>query len=191
MFDVLLTNVPPEILPSYPVILLAGDIEFNTIFLGELEKALRRGSRVLMSPRHRAALGAAFDRVAQHGDVDVLDPWVNPATGRPAAVSNDRLTRLCRDVLPITVEGDAVQYQVNRLPSGWVIELVNNRGVSKKPDRPAETDSTAVARVTLRPRIACVSAKEWRSGRTYQSTDSIALDIGSGATAFLEFVSKP
>ena len=44
IFDVLLTSVPPEILPTYPVILLAGDIEFDHAFLGELEKALRRGS---------------------------------------------------------------------------------------------------------------------------------------------------
>ena len=33
MFDVLLTSVPPDVLPAYPVILLAGDIDFSQAFL--------------------------------------------------------------------------------------------------------------------------------------------------------------
>jgi hypothetical protein len=186
IFDVVLTSVPPEVLPSYPVILMVGDIEFDNAFLGELEKALRRGSRVLMSPRHRAALAAEFDRIDRQGEVEVLEPWTNPSTARPAAVSNERLARLCRELLPVTVEGDAVQYQVNRLPTGWAVEIVNNRGVSKKKDEPAVTDPSAVARVTLRPRIRCASIKEWRSGRDYSPTASVELEVGPGATAFLQ-----
>ncbi len=191
IFDVLLTNAAPEMLPTYPAILLAGDIQFEHAFLGELEKALRRGSRVLMSERHRDALGKEFERVARHGDVEVLAPWTNPATGRPAAISEERLARLCRELLPIAVTGDAVQYQVNRLPGGWVVELVNNRGVIKRKDAPAVTDPAAVARVTLRPRVPWISATEWRSGKTYAPADSLVLDIGPGKTVFVEFAAAP
>jgi hypothetical protein len=191
MFDVLLTNVRPEVLPTYPAILLAGDIDFDDAFLGELEKALRRGSRLLMSERHRQALGAEFGRVSSQGDVEVLEPWVNPATGRPTALSNARLQKLCRELLPITVEGDAVQYQINRLPAGWVIELVNNRGVAKQKDRPAVTDPTAVARVRLTARFPCESINAWRSGRTHSGSDSVKVEIGPGMTEFVEFVSRP
>jgi hypothetical protein len=127
--------------------------------------------------------------VARQGDVEVLDAWTNPATDRPTAISNDRLARLCRDVLPIAVEGDAVQYQVNRIPSGWVLELVNNRGVSKKKDQPAVTDAAAVAHVTLRPRMPYTTATEWRSGRVHKPGEPIEVEIGPGATEFVAFAS--
>lgn len=186
IFDVLLTSVPPEVLPAYPVILLAGDITFDDGFLSELEKALRRGSRVFMAPRHRDALGDGFERVARQGTVEVLEPWTNPETGRSAAIANDRLARLRDELLPVAVTGDPVQYAVNRLPGGWVVELVNNAGVAKKPDEPAVTDPAAIARVTLTPRVPWTSATEWRSGKTFPAAEPITLELGPGATAFVE-----
>ncbi len=74
IFDVLLTSAPPGVLPTYPVILLAGDVAFDPAFLGELEESLRRGSRVLISPRHREALGADFDRVVRRAELKCSNP---------------------------------------------------------------------------------------------------------------------
>lgn len=187
IFDVLTTAVPPEVLPTYPVILLAGDMEFDPAFVGELEKSLRRGSRVLMAARHRMALGAEFERVTRQGDVEVLESWTNSATGRPAAISNARLARLAQDSLPIEISGDAIQFQINRTTRGWVVELVNNAGVIKQKDQPAVVDPNAIARVVLRPKIQCASAREWRSNRVYPKPEETRLEVGPGQSAFVEF----
>lgn len=186
VFDVLLTSVPPEILATYAVVLLAGDIDFDNAFMGELEKALRRGSRVLMSPRHRQALGAEFGRLARQGEVEVLESWTNPVTGRPTAISNDRLRNVVQQYLPVEISRDPVQYQINRTPNGWVVELINNRGVIKRPDRPLVTDATAVARVRLKPRMTCQSAREWRSLRRHDNPGSVQVELGPGAVEFVE-----
>ncbi|HXP61951.1 MAG TPA: hypothetical protein VN829_15755, partial [Dongiaceae bacterium] len=185
-FDVLLTSVPPGILATYPVVLLAGDIEFDDAFLRELDQALRRSGRVLMSPRHRQALGAQFDRLARQGEVEVLEPWINPVTGRPAAISNDRLRDLAQQYLPVQVSGDPIQFQINRTPTGWVVELINNRGVIKKPNEPAVTDATAVARVRLKPRMTCQSTREWRSLRRHDNPAVVEVELGPGAVEFIE-----
>lgn len=190
IFDVLTTAVPPEILPTYPVILLAGDIEFDTAFLSELEKSLRRGSRVLMSDRHRAALGVEFERVARQGEVEVLEAWTNNTTGRPTAISNARLARLAQENLPIEISGDAIQYQINRTSRGWLVELINNAGVIKKRDQPAVVDPTAIAHVALHPKVKWSSAREWRSNQTYPQTDAIRVEVGPGQSAFVEFVCR-
>ena len=190
MFDVLLTSAPPELLPCYKVILLVGDIEFDNPFLCELEKALRRGTRVLMSARHRDALGAEFTRVSRQGEVEVLEPWTNPATGRAAAISNERLQGLARRCLPVEVSGDPIQYQVNRTRRGWVVELINNSGVSKRPDQPAVTDSSVVAHVRMKPRMACASASEWRSSATYSDPNDVQTDVGPGTSTFIEFITS-
>lgn len=191
VFDVLLSSAPPEVLPAYPVILLVGDIEFEVGFLSELEKSLRRGSRVLMSQRHRQSLGGEFDRLAKQGEVEVLDPWINPTTGRPAAISDQRLKSIVQDFLPFELEGDPVQYAMNRLTKGWVVELIHNRGVSKRGDQPAVVDLQAKARVTLKVKEECRQAKAWRSGQTFEKPARIELELGPGAVEFVELTEAP
>ncbi len=173
----------PRAVPYSPVA-----VDFDPGFLGELEKSLRRGSRVLMAPRHRKALGAQFDRVAGQGRVEVLESWVNPDTGRPAAISNKRLRELAADLLPLTVGGDPVQYAVNRTPGGWVVELINNRGVIKRGDRPAVVDPNGLARVVLHPRIPVREARFWRSGRVETRPGRLDLELGPGAVEFVELL---
>lgn len=187
IFDVLLTSAPPEILPSYPVILLAGDIEFDSTFLGGLEKSLRRGSHVLMSARHRASLGAEFERLARQGNVEVLAAWTNRATGRPAAISNDRLAQLAQDSLPIKISGDAIQFQINRTSQGWLLELINNCGVIKRKDQPAVVDPGAIARVRLKAKSPCQSATALRANQRQQNPGEIEIAIEPGAVEFVEF----
>lgn len=190
VFDVLLTSAPPEVLPSYPVILLAGDIDFDVGFLSELEKALRRGSRVLLSPRHREALGNQFERLSKQGAVEVLEPWVNPETGRTTAISNERLQRLAGEFLPIRVKGEGVQYGVNRVPGGWVVELIHNRGVIKKPDQPVVIDTTAKVDVELEPQIPVERVVRWKSGTVEDGSRPIHVELGPGGMEYVEFLER-
>lgn len=187
MFDVLTTAAPPEVLPAYPVILLAGDIEFHPAFLGELEKSLRRGSRVLLSAWHRAALGTEFERVARQGEVEVLEAWTNLLTGRTTAISNARLAQLTQEYLPVEIAGDAIQHQINRTARGWVVELINNDGVTKQKNQPAVVDPAAIARVRLKPRFSCSRAVEWRANRVHEKAGALEVQIGPGAVEFVEF----
>ncbi len=188
MFDVQLTSASAEMLSSYPVLLLAGDIEFDEGLVTKLERALKKGSTLLLTPAHREALGTQFARLKKHRGVEVLQPWTNPATSRPALISDARLQRLAREALPVEVSGDPIQYGINRTPNGWVVELINNAGVTKKPDQPAITDPSASARVVLRPRIRSASAREWRSNSSYMKLDPLKLEVGPGQSAFVEFI---
>jgi beta-1,2-mannosidase len=188
IFDVQLTSASVEMLSSYPVLLLAGDIEFDDQLIAKLDHALEHGCALLLAPAHQAALGSRFARLSSHPGLEVLQPWTNSVTGRPAAISDLRLRRLARETLPVEVSGDPIQYQVNRTTNGWVIELINNAGVAKKPDQPATRDPNAIARVMLRPGIRCSSAREWRSNRAYPRTDEIRLEVSPGQSAFVELI---
>ncbi len=186
MFDVLLSDAPAALLASYPVVLLAGDVEFDDAFRSNLAAAMHGGTRVLVAPRHREALGNAWEGLRRAGTIEVLEPWNNPATGRPAAIPDHRLVRLAREWLPVGVSGDAVEYAINRTARGWVVELVNNRGVAKKGSSPAVVDPMETATVELEPRFARKSAVEWRSGRTHADGTKVRVVVPPGETEFVE-----
>jgi len=183
-----LASASAEILSSYPVLLLAGDIEFDDELVDKLERALKQGSTVLLGAGHQAALGPRFARLAKYPGAEVVEPWTNPATGRSAAIPDSRRQRLAHEALPVEVSGDPIQYQVNRTTDSWVIELVKNAGVTKEPNQPATLDPTAIARVVLRPRIRTEAAREWRSNRSYSQPGEVRLDVGPGQSVFVQFV---
>lgn len=189
--DVLLSSAEGRLLQSYPEIVLVGDITFDTRFVEALCEALHGGSELLVQSRHATALGSNLARLRQNGRVEVLAPWTNPATNRPAAISNARLRQLTTEHLPVVVEGDPVQYQVNRTTHGWVVELVHNGGVIKKPDQPAVVDPKAVAHVTLRPRIPVREIRQWRSGPDLTVEPPVAISIQPGQSAFVELIVEP
>jgi hypothetical protein len=185
MFDVILSNARTKTLASYPVILLVGDHEFDSLFVSNLFEALRRGSRLLMNKRHANQLGDDFERLQGTGDVEVLEEWRNPMTKRPAAISNARLAQLRNTLLPVRVEGDPVQYQVNRTESGWIVEIINNEGVIKKPTDPAVVQKDKIAQVTLTPQISVSNATLLRDGRKLKVSPKISLTIPAGETRFV------
>ena len=142
----------------------------------------------MIAPRHRQALGTDFDLLARHGTLEVCSLWNNPLTNQPAAISNQRLRELADQYLPIRVTGDPVQSQINRTPSGWVIELINNRGVVKRPDQPTVTDSKAISRVVLTPWVGCNKARQWRSGKIYDHPDVVHVELGPGEVTYVDFL---
>jgi hypothetical protein len=125
-------------------------------------------------------------RLQEAGTVEVLDVWTNPATKRPAAIANERLARLAAECLPFAIEGDPVEYQVNRTQSGWVVELVNNAGVAKKPKEPVVVDPSAVAKVKIIPKAAVTKAREWRTSQELAIDPAVAVQVLPGETRFVE-----
>jgi hypothetical protein len=147
MFDVLLSNAPADVLKTYPALILMGDMEFDRSLVDRLVEAVSAGSRRFLHPRHAKTLGKELDLLKAAGSVEAPETVVNPTTGRPAAIAPKRLAQLTEELLPVVVEGDRIQYQVNRNRQGWVVELVHNGGIAKKPDQPSVVDPKARARV--------------------------------------------
>ena len=190
--DVMLSTAPGAIMKHYPVILLAGDVEFSKFFVHELATAARSGSRILLHPRHVEAMGVeTFNQLKKAGSIKVIQAGENADTKRPAAISPERLRQVEQDTMPIAVEGDPVQYQINRNRTGWVIELINNDGVIKEGRRPAVVHREVIARVKLKPRFAWSRATEWETSRALPKGEAVALEIPPGESRFAEFTLLP
>ena len=186
--DVMLSTVPGAIMQRYPVILLAGEVEFSKFFVHELATAAEGGSRILLHPRHVEAMGPEFlAKLKKAGAVEVLETWENPETKKSAAISQERLRQIENDTMPIGVSGDVVQYQINRNKTGWVIELINNDGVVKTGRTAAVVYPQVIARVKLTPRFDWKEATEWETGNQLPKAEVMELEIPPGESRFVEF----
>jgi hypothetical protein len=186
--DVALSTATGAFMGRYPVILLAGEIEFGPGFVRELETALSAGSRLLLRDRHvKALLPDAWARLQRAGATEVLVESVDPVSGRSAAIPEERLQRIAAETLPVAVEGDPIQYQINRNRRGWVVELIHNGGVAKTGRTPAQVFPDRVAQVRLWSRFGAVAAREWGTGRSWVNVDRIEVSVPPGETRYVEF----
>ena len=100
------------------------------------------------------------------------------------------LAHLFADVTPIKVSGE-VEYLTNRTEHGWVVTLINNRGVLKPQQGLAAVDRNALANVTLSLNGPVNKAREWISDQLLQvngqrNQRTISLTIAPGGVAVVE-----
>ena len=76
---------------------------------------------------------------------DVLDKMVY---GKEFPFVEYFLENIVREVLPLEVKGD-IEYGLNRLDDGWLLYLINNKGVTKHTNKEQVLDMSKTARVEV------------------------------------------
>ena len=191
LYDVLLSSAEADALAAYPVLILVGDMDFTPAFLKQLKAAMMRGSRVLLARRYKEQLGDELYSLLDADNFEILEEWTNPATQKRSVISNQRLAKLAQTLLPILVEGGPVQYRLNRSERSWIVELINNQGVIKKPDAPARIDDGASIEVTLTPQVSVKRVMQWGMDGDKDlgaSSKPLKVALAPGEAAFVEFV---
>ena len=101
------------------------------------------------------------------------------------------LAHVAADSTPVRVRGD-VEYLVNRNARGWVVTLINNRGVYKPQQGLAQVDRRESAEVTLESNGAAFKrASEWTEGAQLKVTrvgrgDAVSLSVPPGGVRVVE-----
>jgi hypothetical protein len=109
---------------------------------------------------------------------------------------------ITRDLLPVRVTlpngkplAGEIQFQVNRTKDGYVVMLVNNRGVDKTQHGIARVDRRQFVDVLIQTRVPLKSAKEWTTTRDLPLTaappeTTIAVRVHPGDVQVIGLVSK-
>jgi len=106
------------------------------------------------------------------------------------------LAHLAADATPVTVRGD-IEYLVNRNERGWVVTLINNRGVYKPQQGLARVERDEAAGVTVElGGVRGSRASEWTTGEELtlkrgERGDLVALTVPAGGVRIVEFVTRP
>ena len=87
---------------------------------------------------------------------------------------------LTQDLLPVSVEmpdgkrtAGEIQYQVNRTKDGYVVMLMNNRGVDKTQNGVARVDRRQFVDVVVQTKLPVKSVKEYTGPRDLTPTPGV------------------
>lgn len=87
--------------------------------------------------------------------------------GRLIPAAKYAIERLHHDAVPFHIQGD-IEFLFNKTPDGWLVTLINNRGIYKEIFGPVirEDDKTAIVTITPRDGVRVSQAVELMEGNT-------------------------
>ena len=164
-------------------------------------KMIPRGAKVLQNSKENAPLLTIHPYGKGNIVVSGIESWVPSMTA--TSISHTRrgmlkfpfiqelLSILTKETLPLEVKGD-IQYGVNRTNDGWIVYLINNKGVTKMADTPEKTDSAAAAKVTVNWNdLAIANAVELRCGKTSAiNGKSVEITVQPGDVSVLKLTEE-
>lgn len=93
------------------------------------------------------------------------------------------MRQIVSEALPIAVHGD-IQYGLNKVPDGWWVYLINNKGVTKFTTTPEALDAAETATVTVDlRRLRATGLRELRADRPLAldgDKNAFTLQVGPG-----------
>ncbi len=195
LFDVLLQNATSSVLASYPVILMSGEIILRGNESQRLVEYVENGGTLFVNSAYFQSLNAAL-AARGHPVVLELPPFecvkvtsiATPSGGNIVLFGPDYGTSHIRSLLrelvslvsPFVVATDgllgggsgvygaraSVQQLLNRNGKGWVLTLINNDGVTKKPREAPVIDAS-------KSRAVAVQLNEAFLGKTLPTGTSL------------------
>ncbi|HUQ34485.1 MAG TPA: hypothetical protein VM095_20355 [Pyrinomonadaceae bacterium] len=163
------------------------------VFRYERVKALA-GAQVLIETENHDPL-VTVKRIGRGKVVFISLPDLLGEDERLTPFVAHTLIHLTTDATPVQVRGE-VQYLVNRTERGWVVTLINNKGVFKPQQGLAAVDRSAVATVSLSLRGKRIEqAREWISDTLLDLSSAggqtqVKLDLAPGGVRIVELVNS-
>ncbi len=143
--DFLLQGASLDMLKTYKVIMLSGDLTLTPAQVADLRSYAADGGIVLASSRH-------LDQLDFNGTGDVAMREEIVGKGKIIGYASSYLKKVLdtylKDMLPIEVEGD-VEYFVNVADGAFYVTLINNDGVTKLPKSSMKKDNSKSKDVTI------------------------------------------
>jgi hypothetical protein len=155
------------------------------------EKLELKGAKSLLAAPNGDAL-ATVNKVGKGTVVFAALPDLLGEDERITPFAAHLLAHVFADATPVRVEGD-VEYLINRTESGWIVTLLNSRGVYKPQQGMAQVDRDAYVDVSISLRGTKIqSANEWTNEVALKpAANLVHVRIAPGGLAVLELKTRP
>ncbi len=197
LYDVVLQNATTETLSKYPAVIMSGDIDLTSSENEYLRQYVANGGILVMN-------SAYMDQLSWVGYGVPVSPLSfcvkNYGSGTVLLYGSDYhagtelsniLYYLDEGLTPFSVScdnGREIEYLINRKPDSWVVTLINNAGVTKTPESPAQIHPEQVITATVTSRRGdIVSSNSWMGSFSGSSDNrSLTTTIEPGGIAIIE-----
>ncbi|MBA3439675.1 MAG: hypothetical protein H0T92_07395 [Pyrinomonadaceae bacterium] len=156
--------------------------------------ALRPGARSLIETTTGDPL-ITVNRVGRGRIIFCAVPDLLGLDERLVPAAAHLLMHLFTEAMPVRVDGE-VQYLINRTERGWIVTLINNRGVFKPQQGMAQVDRSASVEASVSLRETHIEqAGEWTSNvrldvARKSGSDSVRLAVAPGGLAIVELIER-
>nr|MDO8115789.1 hypothetical protein [Candidatus Sigynarchaeota archaeon] len=200
MFDIILQNASRDVLSSYPVVVMSGDLDLDNDEVLRLVEYVLGGGTLVVNAAYIDMLGPLlasqspsiqllfnkFDRIklvpienGNGGNIILYGPRYNGANIGP--VLREIVARISPFSI-LTVDGGDVRVQrmVNRHAGGWLLTLINNDGITKTHHDPPVIVPELEKNIKIRlndqffeenlPSLSVARVEDWISNETVWTT---------------------
>ncbi|MCD4824580.1 MAG: hypothetical protein K8S55_08225 [Phycisphaerae bacterium] len=135
---------------------------------------------------------ACINEVGKGRVVLTTPPYLLNKKNRAVPMLKHLLKHLTSGLLPVRVsEGDGLEYTVNRTAKGWVVGLINNKGIYKQPTGPPTIRPEEEIAVMVRLDGVATKATEWITGKklkmkTTKKSTTVRLVVPAGDVRIIE-----
>lgn len=143
-------------------ILISDGYEYEKLDIGTAYPIFMSGSDVIASINKYGKGNVILVSVSY-----LLPAEKNISSSRNFPLVEFLLANIVSEVLPVEVKGD-IEYGLNKLTDGWLIYLINNKGIYKHPCSPQEINmnETSFVTVKLKDVINPIMIKDIRNDKT-------------------------
>ena len=188
--DILLQNASQEVINSYPVIILSGDIDFSEGEITRVINYVEQGGKLVINSAYLDDFpefyeeegGDRYDVEYGDGIAMVYGPDYD------ATELDDILSYLTTQLVPFSVSGN-VEYIVNIKNGSMILTVINNRGITKPADGVPDIDEeeTQIIYITYSGTGTVRWVKDLRTGQMLTTSANQTVTITPGELTILEF----
>lgn len=190
--DFLLQNASQEVLNSYPVLILSGDITLSNEEANRYREYARQGGTLVLNtaylkffPEYKKDMGSSKQYELKEGNGTVIVYGGDYEVMELDSIIREQLEKF----MPFQVSGD-IQYSVSVKNGSLFLTLINNNGVVKEPTKPVVIDKSQSSRVTATytGSLKILSVTDIKNVRKIpMSGNQVSVNVGAGEVAVLEF----
>lgn len=189
-FDFFLQDAPLNLLNTYKVVMLSGDVKLSNTELDNLKSYAEAGGTILADSYNFTQFGYGTVGVSNIKKKELGKGYI---VGYKVAALDDVMDEYFKYDVPFTFS-ESVEHLVNVKDGAFYVTLINNEGITKTPVANPVTDNskTKTLTVTYTGKAALSKIEEiWRGRQITVNGNSVTITLKPGEAAVLEFSQGP
>jgi len=188
--DIILQNASQEVINSYPVIILSGDIDFKTEEVSRIMEYVSQGGTLVINSSYLKFFPEIvkrddrnrYDYDYKKGSIIVYGPDFYTVE------LDDILTEITEKFIPFTISGK-IEYIINVKNESIILTLINNEGVKKESRMLPIIDQSKSQAIDIvyKGKSTVKWVKDLRTGQMLTTSANQTVTIAPGDLAIYEF----